>query len=111
MHRGQALLAVVVGLLAAAMLAAAVVSHGGTATPVLARVGDLLTPQPATLPHMIEVGRPARPDPTTAGHVTRDGNSDGGTLAVTDGAAAPREVPDPDRAPVTVVRAGGSGRR
>src|SRR6266511_2550973 len=57
-HRGQALLLLVVG--AGAAIAGATVGRDGPPAPVLATVADLIAPSRSTLPAQIEIVGPRR---------------------------------------------------
>ncbi len=59
-HRGQALLLLVVGALAGAAIAGATVGRDGPPAPVLATVADLIAPSRSALPAQIEIVGPRR---------------------------------------------------
>lgn len=60
-HRGQALLLLVVGGLAGAAIAAAVLEWDAPPSPVAAGAIDFLSPSRSHLPDRIEIGGPSRP--------------------------------------------------
>jgi hypothetical protein len=103
-HRGQALLLLLVGGLAGAAVAAATLEWDVLPAPVAARATGFLVPSRGQLPVRIEIGRPGRPSPDSS--VVAATQTDPGPVVVDDTASsapAARSVqPSP---PTTVVPA------
>jgi|SRR5215471_3148052 len=59
-HKSQALLLLVVGGLAGAVLASAVMQRSGTPAPVMTRAAELMAPRSSHLPARIEIAGSAR---------------------------------------------------
>jgi hypothetical protein len=94
LHRGQALLLVVVGLAGAAAVGAAL-ERDGLPTPVATRAANLLAPRKSDLPTRIVIASraPARPFPGPPVPVD----------TVSDAAASPPTVVQPSPSPTTAV--------
>src|SRR2546429_266061 len=65
-HRGQALLLLVVGGLAGAVVAGAVMERNGQQPPVATRAAEFMAPSRSHLPARIQIGRPSSPPPDGA---------------------------------------------
>jgi hypothetical protein len=66
-HRGQALLLLVVGVLAGAVVGGAVLERDGLPAPIVTRLGSLLTPPRHEVPVRIQIAGPVpAPVPSTS---------------------------------------------
>src|SRR5438105_1751655 len=65
-HRGQALLLLVVGGLTGAIVAGALLERNGAPPPVATRAAELMAPSRSHLPARIQIGTPSQPPPDGA---------------------------------------------
>ncbi|HXM55934.1 MAG TPA: hypothetical protein VOB72_11145 [Candidatus Dormibacteraeota bacterium] len=100
-HRGQALLLLVVGGLTGAIVAGAVLERNGQPPPVATRAAELLAPSRSQLPARIQIGSPSQPPSDGAVVAAREAGPS--TAIADDGPASGPNAPAIAPSPTTTV--------